>query len=84
MSCTHLVGYRCSLGLHGGAPSPGCCALCAEYDGPPRGAGDLVHAAAVATGAEAIISLLGGCSKCLERRIRLNAAVPFPDEHKED
>jgi hypothetical protein len=84
MSCKHLQSHRCALGLHGGAPSPGVCAVCDRYDGAPRGAGDVVKNALEAAGVEAIIGLLGvSCSGCLERRIRLNERFPFTDSTNE-
>lgn len=35
MSCKHLNGGVCSLGLYGGRPTPGVCRQCSSYDGPP-------------------------------------------------
>ena len=84
MSCKHLQSHRCALDLHGGAPSPGVCAVCDRYDGPARGAGDLVKKSLEIAGVEAIIGLLGvDCSGCLARRIRLNEAFPFSDDKRE-
>lgn len=64
------TGGACALGLFGGRPSHGVCRACPDYDGPPRGAGDLVAAVTHAVG----IRPCGGCQK---RRQRLNAAIPM-------
>lgn len=58
------------------------CAQCKHYHGQPRGAGDVVHAMARATGIAAVASFVSGgdCSGCSRRRSALNAAIPFTDE----
>lgn len=62
-------------------PSSGVCRICDQYDGPPRGAGDVIHAITTATGiAKAVDTVTGGCGGCARRRAALNAAVPFTDE----
>ena len=84
MSCSHFQQSRCTLGLYGGTPSPGVCAMCDQYCGPSRGAGDLVERAARITGfrilAQGIEGLTGKPCGCAERRAALNAAFPFADE----
>jgi hypothetical protein len=81
MNCKNRIENRCTLGLHGGSPSLGVCLICYQYDGPPRGAGDVIHAITTATGiAKAVDTVTGGCGGCARRRAALNAAVPFTDE----
>ncbi len=79
MTCRHHNGRGCSLRLYGGRPSAGVCARCDRYDGPLRGAGDVIHAAAKATGAAKVVRLVTGgkCGGCAKRRAALNQAVPF-------
>jgi hypothetical protein len=59
---------RCRLGLYGGRPSPGVCAVCDRYEGPPRGLGDVVHSVARA----ATAGLVQPCAGCRQRRRRWN------------
>jgi len=73
VTCKHYRG-GCSLGLFGGNPSPGVCATCNRYQGRPRGLGDVIHAAAKATGLDRLAPKGCGCSK---RRAALNDSVPF-------
>jgi hypothetical protein len=78
--CLHLSDdSTCRLGLYGGNPSAGVCAICEKYDGPARGLGDIVDSA---TTILRIKTLIGDCSGCAARRVALNAAVPFTDEPK--
>lgn len=81
MNCLHLEGHRCRLGLHGGVPSAGVCAVCQSYDGPLRGLGDVVD---VATSLLRIKQIVGDCGGCAERRAALNAALPFTDSTEEE
>lgn len=78
VSCKHLQGRKCTLGLYGGAPSPGVCAGCPHYCGPSRGLGDVVHKVAQVTGVAAVVKRVAGedCG-CAGRRAALNRAVPF-------
>ena len=77
MICKNLTDQgRCSRGLHGGTPSAGVCAMCGYYDGPLRGLGDVVDAAATLLRLKQII---GDCGGCAQRRADLNAAIPFDD-----
>lgn len=46
-----------------------------------RGAGDIVHAVAKATG---IARAVGDCGGCAARRAALNRLLPMPDTHTED
>ena len=87
-ACVHHVGGACmnalALPLYGTRPSSGVCRICDHYDGPPRGAGDIVHTVAVAlridAAADFVAQSLGlpDCG-CAQRRADLNAAVPFDD-----
>ena len=81
MSCNHHNGEGCSLGLFGGRPSPGVCATCDQYQGKPRGIGDMVQKVAEKTGIKAVVEKVtgGGCG-CNERRDKLNKLVPFRGE----
>lgn len=79
MTCKNHNGRGCSLGLFGGKPSPGVCETCTRYQGRPRGLGDVIHAAAKATGLDRLAPKGCGCSK---RRAALNDSVPF--EKKRD
>lgn len=78
MSCSHLNGRKCDLGLCNGTPARTCCARCQSYSGPPRGLGDIVHNVAQATGVAAVVKRVAGegCG-CSGRRAALNRAVPF-------
>lgn len=88
MSCKNHDGKGCSLGLFGGRPSTGVCSVCDQYDGPARGAGDIVHRVAKATGiaavAKAVERATGKPCGCKERRAALNAALPLPDERHDE
>lgn len=70
-------------------PSVGVCRICDHYDGPPRGAGDIVHSVAVAlridAAADFVAQSLGlpDCG-CAQRRADLNAAVPFDDGSRKE
>jgi hypothetical protein len=78
MSCTHLNGRRCTLGLCNGTPAKTCCARCESYSGPPRGAGDVVHKVLQVTYvASAVKKITGGKCGCEERRVKMNELVPF-------
>ncbi len=82
MTCKNLTsGGRCGLGLHGGTPSAGVCALCDSYDGPMRGLGDAIDAA---TSLLRIKQIVGDCGGCAQRRADLNAAVPFDDASRKE
>ncbi len=63
--CTHAIALK----LYGARPSPGVCNQCKHYEGPVRGAGDVVHAVTTATG---IARVVGSCGACAERRVALN------------
>jgi len=80
MTCRNFKDGRCVLGLHGGMPSHGVCAICDQYSGMPRGLGDVVE---IAANLLRIKQLVGDCDRCSERRAALNAAVPFTDKPKE-
>jgi len=75
MKCDHHDGRGCSLGLYGGQPSPGVCSTCDQYQGRPRGAGDIVHAIAKTLRLDKVAERVTkgrGCG-CGERRRRWNA-----------
>ena len=59
------------------------CARCDRYMGPPRGAGDVIHAIARSTGAASIVKAVervtGKPCGCQKRREQLNNAVPFTE-----
>lgn len=84
MKCRYQDGNGCSLGLFGGRPSAGVCSVCDRYEGPARGAGDIVHKVATITGissaAKAVERMTGKPCGCAERRAALNAALPISDE----
>jgi hypothetical protein len=59
--------------------------ICSDYEGEPRGAGDVVHAITTATGiAAAVKAVTGGGCGCAKRRAALNAALPFTDKPSKD
>lgn len=68
-----------------GDATPERCAKCDHYAGRPRGAGDVVHAVARATGIDRLAKAAfpDGCG-CAERRAALNAALPLPDRRGGD
>ena len=84
MKCRHWVecgvpGGGCCTERHfGGQPSLGVCRACPHYDGPPRGAGDVVAAITVATGIAAVVKAVAGndCG-CAQRQQMLNDKIPF-------
>jgi hypothetical protein len=86
--CVHIESGRCgnrgAIDAFGTRPSSGVCRICDHYDGPPRGAGDIVHTVAVAlridAAADFVAQSLGlpDCG-CAQRRADINAAVPFDD-----
>lgn len=83
--CRHMVDRRCTNGLalplYGDRPSRGVCGLCAHYQGPPRGAGDVVEKVARLTGVKALVKVVekatGRKCGCDARRARLNSDIPF-------
>jgi hypothetical protein len=82
VSCKHHVGGECTnslvLPVVGPHPSAGVCMHCDHYDGPPRGAGDIVHAVTSATGiARAVKAVVGKNCGCAARRAALNQAIPL-------
>lgn len=78
-----MVAGECTNGLVlpvvGPNPSEGVCRLCDHYDGPPRGAGDVVAIVTAFTGVDrAVKRMVGGdCGGCAARRAALNAAIPL-------
>ena len=75
--CTHAL----ALPLYGARPSAGVCRVCEHYDGPARGAGDVVEKVARWTGAKAAVRALetatGRKCGCAGRRADLNRRIPF-------
>lgn len=77
MSCKHLNGGVCSLGLYGGRPSSGVCRQCSSYDGPPRGLGDVIDTGLKKTGVKKVVrKIVGDCLGCEKRRTKLNGLFP--------
>jgi hypothetical protein len=70
-----------ALPLYGDRPSAGVCRRCEHYEGPARGAGDLVEKAARLTGIKAAVKAVervtGKPCGCAQRRAELNSAIPF-------
>lgn len=79
--CIFRVEQSCRHPVVKGAADDARCAACPQYAGPPRGAGDIVHAVAAATG---IARAVGDCGGCKRRRAALNRLLPMPDTHSED
>lgn len=75
LACDHWQQARCAKGLHDGEPTVEQCFACDQYEGPARGAGDVVAKAidAVTFGK---VKKCGGCNK---RQVKLNAVVPFTE-----
>jgi hypothetical protein len=75
--CTHGL----ALPLYGELPSKGVCGICAHYDGPARGLGDVVERAARVTGVRRIVKtveqLTGKPCGCASRQADLNRRIPF-------
>jgi hypothetical protein len=75
--CTNAL----ALPLYGDRPSKGVCGVCAHYDGPARGLGDVVERAARVTGVRRIVKtveqLTGKKCGCDARRAALNSEIPF-------
>jgi hypothetical protein len=75
--CTHGL----ALPLYGDRPSKGVCGVCAHYDGPARGLGDVVERAARVTGVQRVVKtveqLTGKKCGCDARRAALNSEIPF-------
>ena len=80
-----MIDGRCTNGLalplYGELPSKGVCGICAHYDGPARGLGDVVERAARVTGVRRIVKtveqLTGKKCGCDARRAALNSEIPF-------
>lgn len=87
-TCHKLIDGECTDDAArlevGEFPSEGVCGVCHRYEGAPRGAGDIIHSIAKATGVAAVVEKAtgGGCG-CAKRRAALNAVIPFPDKPKE-
>jgi hypothetical protein len=80
-----MLDGRCTNGLalplYGDRPSRGVCGVCAHYDGPARGLGDVVERAARVTGVRRVVKtveqLTGKKCGCDARRAALNSEIPF-------
>jgi hypothetical protein len=79
--CIFDVAARCRHPELGGETGAERCAACPRYHGAPRGAGDIVHAVAKATG---ISRVVGDCGGCAARRAALNRLLPLTDEPSGD
>ena len=81
MACKHLSGEDCSHGVakvyRAAKPTPRDCAGCAWYDGPMRGAGDVVTQVTRFTGIEKLVKTVVPDCGCPERAAELNEALPF-------
>jgi hypothetical protein len=82
VNCRHHVGGECTnslvLPVVGPHPSDGICRHCDHYDGPPRGAGDVVAIVTAFTGIDrAVKATVGKNCGCAERRAALNRALPL-------
>ena len=73
-NCKHRSNSLCELRLYNGKPTGAQCRSCNRYQGRPRGLGDVIHAAAKATGLDRLAPKGCGCSK---RRAALNDSIPF-------
>lgn len=79
--CVHLVQARCSNSacrFNGKVVANTVCAACADYEGPDRGLGDVVHRVAQATGLTKVVKTVfkSDCG-CEKRRATLNTMVSF-------
>lgn len=83
--CIFRDDDRCAHPVVRGATDDARCASCMHYAGRPRGAGDVLHAVAKATGIAAAVEAVAGkdCG-CGRRRAALNALVPMPDQRRTD
>ena len=79
--CKHRANSSCTLGLYGGKPTGVECNACDQYQGRPRGIGDMVQKVTEKTGIKAVVEKVtgGGCG-CNKRRDKLNKLVPFRGE----
>lgn len=82
MACVHLKFGKCAhpeaSAAFGDEPSEGVCQMCPHYDGPARGAGDVVHRVLERTGvAKVVKTVTRGSCNCAERRAALNSAIPL-------
>ncbi len=61
-----------------------CCERCPSYDGPARGAGDIVSMLTKASGIEKIVHAVAGndCG-CDKRRQAWNRMIPFKAQDSE-
>ena len=84
-SCVFRVGDRCGEPSISGSTDDARCASCMKYVGRPRGAGDVIHAIAKATGIAQVVEKVAGkdCG-CGRRRAALNAAIPLADPEPEN
>jgi hypothetical protein len=75
-NCTHPVAsvYRAAV------PTPRDCAGCAWYDGPARGAGDLVASVTKFTGVAKLVHIVVPDCGCPERQAKLNEMLPLKDQ----
>jgi len=88
MKCRFLIAGRCYCGISKNFetnPEDATCRACPNYEGEPRGAGDIVHGVAtVLRITEAAKKVFGGCGGCDRRRALLNAALPLPDRSEKE
>ena len=78
--CKHRANSSCTLGLYGGKPTGVECRSCDQYQGRPRGLGDVIHTVIKATGLDRLAPEGCGCSK---RRNWLNSLGGKPPRNGE-
>lgn len=80
MTCRHRTPRSWCLNVLVAQPvtNDRACAVCPHYDGPARGAGDVVHRVLERTGVAKVVKALTrkGCN-CATRRAALNSAIPL-------
>ena len=62
-ACKHRANSSCTLGLYGGKPTGVECNACEQYQGRPRGLGDVAHTVIKAVGLDRLAPKGCGCSK---------------------
>ena len=80
--CIHLINERiCGMLRHGPDELPQACESCNSYQGPLRGAGDVLHGIAKMTGIAAVVQAVAGpdCG-CAGRRAAMNRMLPMPED----
>lgn len=79
MSCIHLKDGKCTgeaSPFKGTRVVPSACRCCPAYDGPIRGAGDVIATVTK-------VFRIETCGKCQQRREALNRALPAPGQRED-